>query len=166
MILTDYYHMEHLPGGKSATRYDCVKSTRSYPVLEEMRNKAGELFFYFHDVPDHFTAKAKRKADKAITKTKNISSIYVPDVNRMLGYGDMRETLDALLFVFSNDYTQMEIFVGRGQRNNRMALYQLLSDGELEADIKCLKEIAIVENKQLTTFGETTKVGDEVKINV
>lgn len=146
-ILTDYYRMEHLPGTKSKSRMDCTLSTKSYPELEALRNKAGKLFFYFHDVPEHFNARAKRKADKAITKTKSISSVYIPEITLPLGYGDIKSTQDALVFVFSEDFTQMDIFISRGQRNNRIALYNLLADGELDEEIEEMKKKALLESE-------------------
>lgn len=144
-ILTDYYRMQHLPGTKSKSRMDCTLSTKSYPDMETLRNKAGKLFFYFHDVPEHFNANVKRKADKAITKTKNISSVFVPDVNLLFGYGNIKATQDAILFVFNRDYTQMDVFIARGQKNNQIALYNLLADGELDEEMEELKKQAQTE---------------------
>lgn len=145
MILTDYYKMTKLPEGKSKLRIDCTASTKSYPEFEELRNKKEALFFYFGDVPDCFNGNAKRKADKALTKTKSISSIYVPDIEKRLGFGDMVGTLDALLFIFNNDYTEIEIFIARGQKNNVRQLYNLLSDGELKNEIEQLRTRAVTE---------------------
>jgi len=144
-ILTDYYRMQHLPGTKSKSRMDCTRSTKSYPELEALRNKAGKLFFFFHDLPEHFKANAKRKADKVISKTKSISSVFVPDVTRPLGFGDVRDTQDALLFVFNEDYSQMDVFVARGQKNNKTGLYNLLADGELDEEMEALKKQAQTE---------------------
>jgi hypothetical protein len=80
MILTDYYKFVHLPDSKSKMRRDCVVSTQSYNEFENLRNKAGALFIYFGDLPLSFKGDVRRKADKAITKGKNISSIFVPDI--------------------------------------------------------------------------------------
>ncbi|RCW31380.1 hypothetical protein [Marinilabilia salmonicolor] len=146
-ILTDYYRMEHLPGTKSKSRMDCTLSTKSYPELETLRNKAGKLFFYFHDVPEHFHARAKRKADKAITKTKSISSVYIPEITLPLGYGDIKGSQDALVFVFNEDFTRMDVFVARGQRNNRISLYNLLADGELDEEMEELQVQAQTEKE-------------------
>ena len=142
MILTDFYRMKKKNGQKSKLRLDCVSSTKSYPEFELMRNKVGAFFFYFGNVPDRFGGDIKRKADKAITKVKNISSVYVPEVAQLLGYGDVRGTKDALLFIFNSDYTQIDIFVARGQINNKKQLYLLLADGELTNEIEQLKKQA------------------------
>lgn len=145
MILTDFYRFEKLPEQKSKMRIDCIGSTKTYPDFETMRNKAGSLFFYFGDVPCQFGGDVCRRADMAITKVKNISSVYVPDVTKRFGYGDVRGTQDALLFLFKNDYREMEIFVARGQKNNRCQLYNLLSDGELEEEIGELRKRLVTE---------------------
>ena len=145
MILTDYYNFGKLPEQKSKMRMDCIRSTKGYPVFEALRNKAGSLFVYFGDVPHSFGGDVKRRADKAITKTTNISSVFVPDVEKLLGYGDVRNTQDAILIVFNSTYSQMEIFVARGQKNNRMQLYNLLADGELDSEMDSLKKQAVTD---------------------
>jgi len=132
--------MLKLPEQKSKMRLDCTLSTRSYPEFEAMRNKHDAFFFYFGDVPDRFGGDIHRKADKAITKTKNISSVFVPDIESHYGYGDVRGTNDALLFLFNPDFTQIDVFVARGQRNNKRQLYELLADGELNSEIEQLKQ--------------------------
>ena len=145
MILSDYYKFEHLPDCKSLTRFDCTASTKSNPELEILRNKAGRLFLYYGDVPENFKANAKRRADKVLTKTKSISSVFVPDVSKPFAFGDVRGTKDALLFVFNIDATAFEMYVARGQKNNRGALYNLLTDGELNNEITELRQRALTE---------------------
>ncbi len=145
MILTDYYKMAKLPEVKSKLRIDCTASTKSYPEFETMRNKKEALFFFFGDVPDSFSGNAKRKADKALTKTKSISSIYVPDIQKKYAFGDMVGTLDALLFIFNNDYSEIEIFIARGQKNNVRQLYNTFSDGELNNEIEQLRKMAVTD---------------------
>lgn len=142
MIITDYYRLTKLPESKSKTRFDVIASTGGYQEFENMKSKKGELFFYFVNVPERFNAGIKRKTDKSLTSRlgKNVSSIFIPDVNRPFGYGDIQHTADALLIIFNNDYTSLELFICRGQRNNRMALYNLLSDGELSGEIEQIRK--------------------------
>ena len=123
----------------------CISTTKGYPVFEALRNKAGSLFVYFGDVPASFGGDIKRRADKAITKTTNISSVFVPDVEKLLGFGDVKSTQDAILIVFNCNYSQMEIFVARGQKNNCRQLYNLLADGELDTEIASLKKQAVTD---------------------
>jgi hypothetical protein len=125
---------------------DCVRSTQKYDVFELMRNKHGELFIYYTNVPETFKADVRRKADKAITHSKNISSVYVPDVTLPFAYGDVKGTSDCILIVRNENDTELEIFVARGQKNNRLNLWQMLSDGELENEIAALKAAAVTES--------------------
>ncbi len=142
MILTDYYKAEKLPESKSKLRYDVTTSTGNYDPFEMLKNKKNELFFYYGDVPENFKSHVKRQAEKCITKGKNISSVYVPDVTLLFAYGDVNTTLDAILISFNDTYTIIEIFVARGQRNNKKSLYQLLCDGELQNEIEILRKNA------------------------
>ncbi len=142
MILTDLYKFAKLPNQKSKTRFDCTSCTETYNAFEILRNKKGNLFIYYTDLPDKFRATAKRKADKSINKGRNISSVFVPDIESLFAYGDVRTTTDALLLIFNNNHTEMEVFIARGQKNNRMSLYNLLADGELNNEIENLRKQA------------------------
>lgn len=147
MIITDYYRFEKLQEQKSKMRIDCTASTQSYSPLEYLRNKDGKLFLYLGD-NTHTKAGMERKADLALTKTTHLSSIYCPDIERPLYYGDMKGTADAFLIV-CKDFVMIEgripvgaiieVFIARGQRNNRSQLYNLLSDGELDEEINTLR---------------------------
>ena len=150
MILTDYYKFEKLPNQKSKIRIDCTASTISYPPLETMRNKEGDLFVYIGG-NDYIKASGQRKADLALSKTKHISSIYNPNLDLPYWYGDMKGTADAFLFVHHNtefinggiqEGAIIELFVARGQRNNRNQLYNILCDGELDEEMEYLRKRA------------------------
>lgn len=146
--VTDYYRMERLPEfQKNKTpRFDCTASTGSYPAFEQIANKSRvkRFFCYYNGLPDSFSQNAKNNAEMAITNTKNISSVFIPILNKhWLGYGDVRGTQDALLFVFSGDYSVMEIFVARGYKNNRKGLFNLLYDNELAEQLDRLRERAV-----------------------
>jgi len=163
-ILTDCYRFEKV-ASKSKTRLDCTASTRSYPEFEDKRatkptkgndrrdeTKVGDLVIYLGDVPDSFGGDVHRKADKAITKGKNISSVYVPDPTNNFAYGDVKGTTDALLFVFDNLKIvddrivsgAVDIYVARGQNSNKRNLYNLLCDGELDDEMSDLKRKALL----------------------
>lgn len=161
MILTDYYKFERI-ATKSKQRMDCTASTESYPEFEDKRatRETGEtekrdatllesLVIYFGDVPEAFGGSVHRKADKSITiKGKNLSSVYVPDPSTNFGYGDVRGTADAILLVFDgvqvvNGVIQsrgiIEVFVARGKSKDRIPLYNLLTDGELDEEMNQLR---------------------------
>jgi excisionase family DNA binding protein len=145
MILTDYYKFVHLPGCKSSTRRDCTASTQTYNDFECLKNREGQLFIHFGDVPVQFGGDVHRKADKCLSKTKNISSVFVPDVSLNLAYGDVKGTMDGMLIIHNGDYTELEIFIARGQKNNRINLWQMLSGGELDNEISALRGRAVTE---------------------
>jgi hypothetical protein len=145
MTLTDYYKFAKLPQTKSVQRIDCTASTKSYPDFEALRNRAGELFVYLGNVPDHFRGEVKRRVDKIISNSKNISSIFELDITLPYGCGDVRGTQDGLLFVFGNNYKEVEVFVARGQKHHRNSLYNLLADGELQNEMEALRAKAITE---------------------
>ena len=151
-ILTDYYKGIKDPTKK--TRFDIVNSTCSYGLFEkQLVNKkqpnAGGLSFYLVDRPGHFSGRWQRRTDKAITKADwSISSIIVPDPNNLIGYGDLKDNPDALLFLINKDWTEIEIFIARGQKNNQLNLYQLCVDGELDDEINALREIAHSQGNQ------------------
>lgn len=145
MKLTDYYKMAKLPGQKSKLRFDCVTSTGGYEPFEEraQRGRDKRFKFYYGGTPDTFSANAQRKADRAITDTTNISSVFIPDLdNPLLGYGDVANTNDALLFLFSEDYREIEIFVARGLKNCQKGLYTLFADSELTDEVEQLRQQA------------------------
>lgn len=152
MRLTDYYKMVHLPTCKSKSRFDCIASTGSYEPFEEraQRGRDKRFKFYYGGTPGAFSANAKRKADMSISDSSHISSVFTPDLdNPLLGFGDVANTSDALLFVFSEDYKQIEVFVARGLKNNQQQLFYLLVDGELDDEIAKLRDNAEPTNAVL-----------------
>ena len=167
-ILTDYYRFERR-ATKSKTRLDCTASTRSYPEFEEKRSSKsikaterrdatniGDLVIYYGEVPESFGGEVRRKAGKCITmKSRNISSVYVPDPDSDLAYGDVRGTNDALLFVLHdvavvdgviNAGATIEVFVARGKSKDRVPLYNLLADGGLDDEMADLRNQAVSDS--------------------
>lgn len=145
MKLTDYYKMVKLPNCKSKSRFDCIASTGDYDPFEEraQRGRDKRFKFYYGGTPETFSDDAQRKADRVITDTTNISSVFTPDLDHpLLGYGDVAHTDDALLFVFSDDYKQVEVFVARGLKNHQKGLFALLVDGELDVEMRVLRMVA------------------------
>lgn len=164
MILTDYYRFDRL-ASKAKSRMDCTFSTHSYPEFEnriatrtlkgtEKRDatEVGDILIYYNNIPTQFAGEVHRKADKSISiKGSNLSSIYVPDITKNIAYGDFKGTTDALLFVFNdlrviNGVIQkgsiIEIFIARGKSKDRIPLFELFADGELEDEINQLRKRA------------------------
>ncbi len=145
MRLTNYYKMEKLPGQRSKLRYDCTASTVDYEPFEQRARRGRErrFKFYYGGTPGTFHTRAQRKAECAITDGTSISSVYTPDLSRpLLGYGDVANTLDALLFLFNEDYTQIEIFVARGMKYHARGLFTLFADGALSDEVEALRAAA------------------------
>jgi hypothetical protein len=139
MILDSYYPFTK-SDGKSKTRYDVEASTKDYDPFESLRNPKGELFLYFCDVPIHFRGEPHRRADKCLTaKGRNVSSIYLRDLENLSGYGDVRGTSDGFIIAFSPDQLSFELFISKGRRNHANALYNAFTDGELNSEMEALR---------------------------
>ncbi|MCO6496491.1 MAG: hypothetical protein J5I50_02395 [Chitinophagaceae bacterium] len=148
MILTDYYKGECLTTASS--RYDVTMSTRSYEYLETLlinkrKFNVGGLSFNYVPLPASFKARPERKAEMAITKGNvNISSVFVPDVeSHLIGFGDVNGTSDGLIFIFSSDYSTIEILVARGYANDLLTLFNEVKDGNLDDEIAILRSKAV-----------------------
>jgi len=158
MILTDYYCFDKLPEIKSKLRLNCTASTSSYNPLEALRNKRGELFVYLME-NSYTKAGQNGKADLALGHgDTHISSIYMPDITQAFGVGDMIHTADAFVFSFDNfklidghpsEGTRLEVFVARGKRQCLNGLYNLVCDGELDAEMQLLRKQARPESERL-----------------
>lgn len=167
-ILTDYYKFER-KALIAKTRMDCTASTKSYPEFENKRatkaikasekrdaTNAGDLIIYYGDVSNKYGGNIQDKAGKAISiKGNNLSSVFVPEPNSGLGYGDVRGTDDALLFVIDlhtiDDAIQaggtIEIFIARGASKDQVPLYNLLADGGLDDEMEYLRKQAHTKDK-------------------
>ena len=168
MIVTDYYKFEKT-ALLSGTRLDCVASTKSYPEFEDKRkargnkqtakrdaNYVGALTCYYGDVLNRYGNDARRKADKSVSiGSKNLSSVFVPNVSLPYAFGDVQGTTDAILFVFGDTFgvadgriTQgatMEVFICRGKSHDRQVLYNLLCDGGLDDEIATIRKQAVTD---------------------
>ncbi len=164
MIFTDYYKFEKL-AIIAKTRMDCVASSKSYPEFEEKRatkairqsskrdaTNKDSLSCYYGKVNDNFGGNIHRKADMAITmKGKNLSSLFVPDIECNIAFGDVRGTSDAIIFVFDKIVVidgeieaggVIEMFIARGKSKECRALYNLVCDGGLDDEMNNLREAA------------------------
>lgn len=149
MLITDYYKAVQI--AKSKTRFDVKASSESYQKYEDfMKNQIGfnkgGLSFHFSKIPDSFNMRAKDKPDMAITKTENISSVFMPNPKLPFGHGDNKDTNDAILIILGNGenggVNQIEIFVCRGQKHHQVNLYRLLCDGDLDEEIEHFRKNA------------------------
>jgi hypothetical protein len=151
-IITDYYCCTRLPEfSKNKTpRYDCISSSKSYPPFEAIagRSRVKRFFFYLTDIPERFDPSVRRKTDKSINNGKNITSVFILDIQSFpdLAFGDTKDTTDALLILFSDDRDTVEIFVCRGQKSNRVALCNLLADKELDEEMEFFRKLTVTKS--------------------
>ena len=148
MILTNLYIAEKASDRK--TRFNVTKSTHDHDFLESLlvckNDSDNGLSLYLVNRPKKF--KGTDITDKAITKGNfNISSLYFPDPETPVAYGDINGTEDALIFRINpdteNGINQLEIFVAAGQKHNKRNLYFLFVDGEFDHEVKGLFQKAV-----------------------
>ena len=157
MILNDYYRFEKLPNQKSKMRLDCTLCTRSYNPFERLR-KADKMVVYI-GANTHTRAGEKRKSDLAMTNVVHITSIYTPEIEQPYWYGDVDG--DALMMVHHDfktidgrvaDGSIVEVFIARGQKHNVGALFTLMCDGELDAEMDRLRKQAASAKPDIALF--------------
>lgn len=135
------YDMLEINPGKSH-RMDCIAKAGNYPAFEDMaaRSKCGHLFFYATRVPDSFSVNAQMRAGMSITNKRNISSVYFPDKSRpFVGFGDVKGTNDALLFIFNPDYSRVEMYVAPGMKRGGRSFASRVLSGEFNCEIAYLR---------------------------
>ena len=136
-LLDVYCRFEKLGTTRSKTRLDLVACNAIYEPLQ----RQGKAWVYLISVPEHIEGNQKRKSELCLTggDGKYVSGVFIPDIQRPgLGYGDIKGTTDAALFVISEN--SLEILIAKGKKNTAFALYQLLADGELDREINILKQ--------------------------
>ena len=143
-LINDYYKYERLPDCKSKMRMDCTASTNSYPDFEI------KSFIYIGE-NRHTKAGIKRKSDLALTSGagKHVTSIYKPDLERGFAYGDVNGTTDLILFETTNfiiaadgtiaEMATVEMYICRGKKYDKNAVFNLFTDRELDNEIAQLK---------------------------
>ena len=143
-LINDYYRFERLKNQKSKSRLDCTASSNTYTDFDDRP-------FIYICANDHIKASRQRKSDLSVTsgRGKHITSIYKPDMERGFAYGDVKGTTDLLLFVTTDfsmaadgtitDGAAVEVFICRGKKFDRNAVFNLLTDGELNNEIAQIK---------------------------
>lgn len=134
-VFTDYYEISKVKDKK--TRYDVGISTCSYPPFERLlKNRTGGKSIYLVNRPAVWNGAQERRADKALTKGENnISSLIIPDPSINIAYGDIKGTEDAMIVLIYDNWNFLELFISRGQKNNKLNLYQLTCDGEFDDEM-------------------------------
>ena len=143
-IINDYYRYERLQNQRSKSRMGLVASTKTYADFDEKP-------FIYIGVNDHIKASRQRKSDLSITngRGQHLTNVYKPDLERGYAYGDVKNTTDLLLFVTKDfsmaadgtitDGATVEVFICRGRKHDKNAVFNLLTDGELNNEIAHLR---------------------------
>jgi hypothetical protein len=127
----------------AALRYSKDASKKTKWILTRA---AGEIpmlraSVYLSDFSGNVHASQGRRSKLGISaafngKTRAVSSIFLDLENPRFGYGDLRGTADLLLFRFSNDRTELEVFLLEGRKGLADILLARLVDGQLEEAIR------------------------------
>ena len=136
-LLDIYYGFERLNNSRSKTRLDLVVGTQIYEPLQ----KSSKAWIYLIKVPEHIRGNQARKSELCLTGSdgKYISGVFIPEITKPeIGYGDIKGTTDAALFLLAEN--SLEILISKGKKNTAFALFQLLADGELDREIEILKQ--------------------------
>ena len=136
-LLDVYLRFERLGKTRSKARLDLVGYNQVYEPLQ----KQDKVWIYLSSTPEHISPNQKRKSELCITGSdgKYITGVFIPDIHRPeIGYGDIKATTDAALFLICEN--SLEVLIAKGKKNSVFALYQLLADGELDEEIGALRE--------------------------
>ena len=136
-LLDVYCRFERLGKTRSKTRLDLVACNEIYDPLQ----RQDKAWVYLISVPEHIEGNQKRKSESCLTggDGKYVSGVFIPDIQRSgMGYGDIKGTTDAALFLISEN--SLEILIAKGKKNTAFALYQLLADGEFDSEIEALRK--------------------------
>lgn len=156
IIFTDYYFAQLLTDAKS--RFDVIKKYGGYPpfetsLLNKTKFNVGGLSFNYGKYT-YGKANYKRLPQMSISRGKHISGVFVPNLeNNLIAYGDVQGTNDAIILLFNDTYTQIEILVARGKINDSIFLYNEVLAGEYNTEIEILRAKAIdVFTKSVTNL--------------
>ena len=139
-LIDSYYRFERKPDAMAKTRRDLITFFRTYEPLHKA-NRSSEVCLYLSDA-GNINSRSRRRPRQRISDPQgnHISAIYHPEPEMPeFGYGDVKGTQDALLFIFSPDTTRIEILVAKGKGTVVQNLFDLLCDGELENEIRSLR---------------------------
>ena len=142
-LFTDYYKAQQL-SPTAANRFDVTHIFGAYPpfadrLLNKTKFNVGGLSFYYGKYT-YSKAKKERVPQMSISRGSHISGVYVPSVeNNLLAYGDVKDTQDAIILVFSEDYKTIEIFVARGKLNDSQNIYNEVKAGHYNDENEALQ---------------------------
>lgn len=139
--LTSVYVLE-AGHAKSANRYTTIKSTGDYEPLERLSNsKCPVPWLYVTNIPDRWSGEAHKRPCTLNTGKANISGLTFPNVVKYpsVAYGDIQGTEDAVLVVFSECRTRINVLVFAGCRLVASELWRSYISGELIEEMDMMR---------------------------
>lgn len=151
---------------KAKTRLDCIACTGGYAGFEVLRAtkrqretafrdalNIGDLICYLNKRPEHFRDTI---GTPSIIMTKrggsNLSTIYVPYLQKGVGFGDFANTTDAIIFIL-RDITMsngkigpnamIEVYIARNRGIYAKDLYSRVMQGLYSDELIMLKQKAM-----------------------
>jgi hypothetical protein len=152
---TILYSLVKPTNSKSPSRYDCETSTGNYPEFETLKQHANDGKFKIHVVSVPTKFKGNNTPDVSyssitLSNGTNLSRMFILDPNnRRVGYGDVNGTNDALIFVISEDYTRIEIFIALGMKHKSRDLCIAFIRGYYDGEIEQLRQEVKAANPSL-----------------
>lgn len=151
---------------KAKTRLDCIACTGGYAGFETLRAtkqqretpnrdalNIGDLICYINKRPEHFR---DTMGTPSVIMTRrggtNLSTIYVPDIRRGIGYGDFVNTKDAIIFNLRDismkngrigPNAMIEVYIARGKGIYAPDLCSRVMQGQFHTELVALRQKAM-----------------------
>lgn len=124
-------------------RYDVKYKSGNYELFEtRLLNKTkfniNGLSFYITK-NSKWNPNSKRQPKLKMGKNGHISGVFIPESCPSLGYGDIKDSPDALIFIFSNDGHTVEVLMGTGLSDGIKELYAQVKNGTHNVEIESLR---------------------------
>lgn len=147
-MITHYLKYKKNPDRK--TRFDLV--AYSLPAYENESFKPLEKSFIYAGRNPHINSSSQRKSDYQISwKGKNLSSVYFIDIeNAELGYGDINNSKDLIIFAIKDEI--IEMFILRDNKNLLNMIIDFLKDNELNPEMEYFRNNAICFESELQSI--------------
>jgi hypothetical protein len=117
----------------SRTRRNLTASTSDPDLLL----RSSKLWIYLSGT-NGIRVNGKRTSCQRLSNAhEHLSSIFRPS-NELphLGYGDLKGTQHALLFLFGKDDLTLDVLLAKGRKSQTQHLYEMLASGDLEGVVQ------------------------------
>jgi len=130
-----YYRFEKLDSTKSKTRFDLVYNSDIYEPVHNP-NAQGKVFIYY-GYNSNIRMRNRKEVLTITSRNRHLTTVFFPDISRPdLAQGDYGT--DAILMIISDRVIELLIF--KDKKNSLPVLFNLLFDGELNAEIEAYRK--------------------------